>query len=136
MLAELEWKSPHWRPNGGTLAEWVESVRKMEAGGFLLRDPEKMDLTDEQRTYRRHVGVICLCLCWRERCHRAKRCRHFFQLAIKEFQPEFGVFLHEHLGLPDNYYGPVDEGKLELLRERLHGLPKPKLPFPLPPTDK
>ena len=58
------------------------------------------------------------------------------RLAIKEFQPEFGVFLFEHLGLPYSYYGPVDEEKLDILRERLHSLPKPALPLPFPQTDK
>jgi hypothetical protein len=136
MLADLEWNSPHQTPNGGTLAQWVEEVRRMEANGIALRDPETLNLDARQLEYRRGAGIICLCLCWRERCHRAKRCRHYFQLAIKEFQPEFGIFLYEHLGLTLNHYGPVDEEKLALVRERLCYLPKPKLPFPFPETDK
>jgi hypothetical protein len=121
MLADLEWKSPHQTPMGGTLEEWVEFVRRKEEAG-KLRDYEEMKLRPEELERRRNAGKLCICLCWRERCRRAMRCRHYTQLAIKEFSPEIRIVLMETLGLAHDHHGPIDQEKLDLLREHLSGL--------------
>jgi hypothetical protein len=50
------------------------------------------------------------------------RCRHYTQLAIKEFSPEIRILLMETLGLAHDHHGPIDQEKLDLLREHLSGL--------------
>jgi hypothetical protein len=121
MLADLEWKSPHQKPMGQTLAEWIDFVRSREEAG-KLRDYEEMKLRPEELERRRNAGKLCFCLCWRERCRRAGRCRHYTQLAIKEFQPEIRIVLMESIGAAPDHHGPVDQEKLALLREHLGGL--------------
>lgn len=123
MLAELEWLTPHWAPNGKTIPEWVEEVRWFENNGWL-RDPATMALTDDPldygSAYLKAGAAACLPLCWRKRCRRAGRCRSRMPLAIREFMPEFGHYIARVNGeiLPDPDHS-LDPGKLFVLDEFL-----------------
>ena len=123
MLADLEWKTPHWAPNGMTVAEWVEQVRHFEKRGWL-RDPATMTWSDGPfnyaTQYQRAGEAACLPLCWRRRCHRAGRCRNYMPLAIREFMPEFGHYIARLNGevLLDEDHS-LDPAKLFILDEFL-----------------
>ena len=123
MLADLEWMTPHLKPNGKTVAEWVEEVRGFEAEGWL-GDPALIDWPADPKhaanRRQRAVGKACLALCWRERCHRAFRCRHHLPLAVREFMPEFAFHMAALGGWPPPFYnGEMDQAKLALLAEIL-----------------
>jgi hypothetical protein len=130
MLADKEWNTPHWSPGGKSVAEWVEGVRWFERNGWL-KDPRHRPMapgTDpavlrQQETSQR----LCHSLCWRPRCKRAGRCRHIIPLAVREWQPEFGIVLKELLNLPNEYHGPHDAVKLAEFK-RLMGLPRDHVP--------
>jgi len=119
MLADAEWKTPHAHPAGGTVAEWVETVRWFEANGWL-RDPMTLPaLADDHpaRPYLDSRAKLCPSLCWRRRCRRAGRCRHVMPLAIREFMPELAVHLNRLAGQPMDYSGPLDPAKMTVLAE-------------------
>lgn len=124
MLADEEWKTPHWSPGGKSVADWVEGVRWFERNGWL-KDPrntvippgiDPAVLRQNETTHR-----MCYCLCWRPRCRRARRCRHLMPLALREWQPEFGILLKDLCNLPNDYHGPRDAVKLAELK-RLWGI--------------
>ena len=120
MLYKLEWKTPHERPNGKTVAEWVKSVRWFEENGWL-RDPDTVEWpTDPEHPANRARALdnkVCPPLCWRPRCRRQKRCPHRMPLAVREFMPEFAVYMARAVGDPPFYTGPLDEGKMLILAE-------------------
>ncbi|CAN5322995.1 hypothetical protein BH10PSE7_BH10PSE7_44380 [soil metagenome] len=122
MLWKLEWKNPHKKPFGLTLPEWVDEVRRFEAKGWLI-DPRifrrHSPAPPEAHERRERIGKLCLRLCWRERCHRAGRCRTLLPLAIRDFQPEYGVHLHRIAERHYVYYGDLDPEKMAILAERL-----------------
>ncbi|MBI2718444.1 MAG: hypothetical protein HY245_15705 [Rhizobiales bacterium] len=122
MLADHEWLTPHDRPGGGSIAEWVERVRWLEANGWL-RDPAEIAWpSDPEHPANRAQArdqLLCPPLCWRARCRRAGRCRHLMPLAIREFMPEFSVHISKAGGEVSPWRGPVDQGKLALLAELL-----------------
>jgi hypothetical protein len=118
MLADREWKTPHPRPGGRSVAEWVESVRRLERDGWL-KDPADVPL-GRPRTRAEDVSMeVCLHLCWRGACIRAGRCRHLIPLAVREWMPEIAIRLSELWGIPVDAPHHHDREKLELLREVL-----------------
>lgn len=127
MLADEEWKTPHWSPGGKSVAEWVEGVRWFERNGWL-RDPATITPHPSVNpdVHRRDENTRRLChgLCWRPRCRRARRCRFLMPLALREWQPEYAMVLKELWNMPDDYAGPYDKVKLAELR-RLHGMRVP-----------
>ncbi len=125
MIADEEWNTPHWSPGGGSVAEWVEEVRWFEKNGWLKdpRDKVMAPGTDPAALRRPEVSQrLCLALCWRPRCRRGSRCRHFIPLALREWQPEFGLMLKELSNLPNHYHGPHDAVKLAELKRQFKRL--------------
>ena len=116
MLADLEWKTPHPRPGGRSVAEWVEGVRWFEHNGYL-RDPDSLSRWRPPTQGEEVSAALCYSLCWRDRCKRAQRCRHNIPLAIREWMPEFAIFLSEIWDMPINRPNSFDHEKLNLLRE-------------------
>ncbi len=117
MLADLEWKTPVPKPGGHSVAEWVDGVRWLERNGYL-RDPEGLPHAGLQsQGAREGSAALCLSLCWRDRCKRARRCRHLMPLAVREWMPEVAILLSEIWDTPINRPNSFDEEKLNLLRE-------------------
>ena len=124
MLYKSEWNTPHDHPAGGTVAEWVETVRQLEEAGWL-RDPKDDPVAEARRGIVHAQNHICLSLCWRRRCHRAGRCKHRLPLAAREFMPELSVVLSEITHEAPHYRGPCDPAKMQVLRDIL-GPPYPR----------
>ena len=118
MQYKSEWQTPHENPAGGTVAEWVETVRQFEEGGWL-RDPKNDPIAPARQGIMQAQNLICLRLCWRKRCHRAKRCKHRLPLAALEFMPELSVVLSEMTHEAPHYTGPLNPDKMTVLRDIL-----------------
>ena len=125
MIADEEWNTPHWSPGGHSVAEWVEGVRWFEKNGWLKdpRDHAFAPGTDPATVRSYEISLqLCYALCWRPRCRRAKRCRHKIPLAVREWQPEFGLAFNELWNRPNDYHGPYDAVKLADLKRHLKNL--------------
>ena len=112
MLYELEWQTPHETPQGLTVPEWVETVKGFEAQGWRREGPDRP--ANALRTAREK---LCLMLCWRERCHRAGRCRSLLPLGQRDWMPELSLYLSALCGKPQVYFGPVNPDKMLVLAE-------------------
>ena len=124
MLYELEWNTPHTSPGGKSVKDWVEEIKAWEEKGWL-RDPETIKFSTPKETHRQwKLSVLCKSMCWRERCHRAGRCKTLLKLAVREFQPEFGIVAYQRVGLPLTFNGETDPEKMEIMNETFDKLEK------------
>jgi hypothetical protein len=74
-------------PAGGTPEQWAKEIRILKQKGWL-QDPldvlagARMDPENAEALL--HKGRVCLRVCWRPKCKRAKRCCFMMPLAIRE----------------------------------------------------
>ena len=117
MLYKLEWKTPHTTPFGMTVEEWVKDVKSFEERGYL--DDFDDDSIEDPRERRNAKGrsIICYAVCWRDRCKRAGRCKTRLKLALREFQPEFGIVAQTRGGHSFTFNGTPDPAKMEIMEK-------------------
>ena len=116
MLYELEWQTPHTSPGGKSVKDWVEEIKRWENKGWL-DDPITRNWSAEETRRQEKLSVLCKSMCWRERCHRAGRCKTVLKLAIREFQPEFGIVAYQRAGRSLTFNGEADPEKMEIMNE-------------------
>jgi hypothetical protein len=116
MLYELEWNTPHTSPGGKSVKDWVAEIKEWEEKGWL-DDPIARNWCPQETRRQHKLSVLCQSMCWRERCHRAGRCKTVLKLAIREFQPEFGIVGLERAGFKSPFTGEPDPEKLAIMNE-------------------
>ena len=61
-------------------------------------------------------------MCWRDRCNRAGRCKTRLKLAIREFQPEFGIVAQTRAGFSFMFNGEPDPLKMAIMERLFDGI--------------